>query len=200
MGHRQKLMEIPRNHRKSKTWEDSSTKLTTPRSISTTATADRSDFSYGPYLCKHVFTKVNIDAPKSTDKIWIGTSNIFLPTFWCSKCDSWSSHHDKLHDERIGWQTMKNAQMVKQDQYRKQTQQSHYGTPQQQGISYSRNNNNKQSSTTYDYENYQDKRSRNDRGRSPSRDRSNSQTRSPCDNHQNGASFYEEKKKYYETY
>jgi hypothetical protein len=94
---------------------------------------------------------------------------------------------------------MKNAQMVKQDEHRKQTQQSHYGPPQQQCISYGRNDNNKQSSTTYDRENYQDKRSRNDRGRSPSRDRSNSQMRSPRspgNNHRNGASFYEEKKKY----
>jgi hypothetical protein len=60
-------------------------------------------------------------------------------------------------------------------------------------------NNNKRSNNTYDRENYQDTRFRNDRGRSPSRDRSNSQTRSPRspgDNHQNGASFYDEKKKY----
>jgi hypothetical protein len=70
----------------------------------------------------HVFTKVNIDTPTPTDKIWIGTSYIFLPTFWCSKCDSWSSHHHKLHDERIRWQTMKNAQLARQDDYRKQTQ------------------------------------------------------------------------------
>jgi hypothetical protein len=88
---------------KSKTWADSSTKLTTPRSISTTAAADRSNISYHSYLSKHVFTKVNIDAPKPADNIWIGPSHIFLPTFWCSKCDGWSSHHDKLHDERIRW-------------------------------------------------------------------------------------------------
>jgi hypothetical protein len=94
---------------------------------------------------------------------------------------------------------MKNAQMVKQDEYQKQTQQSHYCPPQQQDRNYGRNDNNKQSSITYGRDNYQDKRSRNDRGQSPSRDRSNSQTRSPRspgDNHQNGASFYEEKKKY----
>jgi hypothetical protein len=142
---------------------------------------------------------VNIDAPKPTENIWIGISHVFLPTFWCSKCDSWSSHHDKLHDERIRWQTMKNAQMVKQDEYRKQTQQSHYGPPQQQGRAYIRNDNNKRSSTPYNHENYQDKCSRNDRGQSLSRDRSNSHTRSlrgPGDNHRNGASFYEEKKKY----
>jgi hypothetical protein len=102
---------------KTNTWADSSTKLTTPRSISTAATADRSNTSYDPYLSMHVFTKVNIDAPKPTDNIWIGTSHVFLSTFWCSTCDSWSSHHDKLHDERIRWQTMKNAQMVKQDEY-----------------------------------------------------------------------------------
>jgi hypothetical protein len=91
---------------------------------------------------------------------------------------------------------MKNTQMVKQDEYRKQTHYSHYGPPQQQDRAYGRNNNNKRSGTTHGRDNYQDKRSRNDCGRSPSRDRSNSQTRSPGDNHQNGASFYEEKNKY----
>jgi hypothetical protein len=86
---------------------------------------------------------VNIDAPKPTDNILIGTSHVFLPTFWCSKCDSWSIHHVKFHDERIRWQTMKNAQMVKQDEYRKQTQQSHFGPPQKQGRAYGRKDNNK---------------------------------------------------------
>jgi hypothetical protein len=73
--------------------------------------------------------KVNINAPKPTDDIWIGVSHIFVPTFWCSKCNRWSSHHDKIHDERIRWQNMKDAQMAKQVEYRKQTQQSHYGPP-----------------------------------------------------------------------
>jgi hypothetical protein len=54
---------------KSKTWAGSSTKLTTPRSISTSATADRSKISYDPYLSTHVFTKINIDAPKPTENI-----------------------------------------------------------------------------------------------------------------------------------
>jgi hypothetical protein len=36
---------------------------------------------------------------------------------------------------------MKNAQMAKQDEYRKQTQQSHYGPPQQQDRTYGRNDN-----------------------------------------------------------
>jgi hypothetical protein len=89
---------------------------------------------------------------------------------------------------------MKNAQLVKQRDYRKQTQQNHYGPLPQQNRAYGRNDNNKRSNNTYDRENYQDKRSRNDRGRSPSRDRSNSQTRSPGDNHRNGASFYDDKK------
>jgi hypothetical protein len=184
---------------KSKTWAESSTKLTTPRSISTAATMDRSTISYEPYLSTHVFKKVNIDAPKPTDNIWIGISHVFLPTFWCAKCNSWSSHHDKIHDERIRWQNMKDAQIAKQVEYRKQTQQSHYGPPQQQDRPYGRNDNNKQSKNAYGRDNYQDKRSRNDRGRSPSRDRSNSHTRSPCspgDNHQNGATFYDDKKKY----
>jgi hypothetical protein len=184
---------------KLKIWADSSTKLTTPRSISISATADRFNISDGPYLSTHVFTKVNIDAPNPTDNIWISTSHVFLPTFWCAKCDSWSSHHDKLHDERIQWQTRKNAQMAKKDEYQKQTQHNQYGPPQQQDRTYGINNSHKRSSTTYGRDNYQDKRSRNDRGRSPSRDSSNSQTRSPRspgDNHQNGASFYEEKNKY----
>jgi hypothetical protein len=45
---------------------------------------DRSALSYDPYLSTHVFTKVNIDAPKPKDNIWIGVSHIFLPTFWCA--------------------------------------------------------------------------------------------------------------------
>jgi hypothetical protein len=94
---------------KSRAWGESSTKLTTPKSISTAATIDQSAVSYDPYLSTHVFTKVNIDAPKPADNIWIGVSHVFLPTFWCSKCDSWSSHHDKIHEERIRWQTMKDA-------------------------------------------------------------------------------------------
>jgi hypothetical protein len=139
-------------------------KLTTPRSISTAATIDRSTISYDPYLSTHVFTKVNIDAPKPTYNIWIGASHVFLLTFWCSKCNSWSSHHDKIHDERIRWQNMKDAQMAKQVEYRKQTQQSHYGPPQLQDRTYGRNDNNKRSNTAYGRDNYQDKRSRNEHG------------------------------------
>jgi hypothetical protein len=41
---------------KSKTWAESSAKLTTLRSISTAATMDRSTISYDPYLSTHVFT------------------------------------------------------------------------------------------------------------------------------------------------
>jgi hypothetical protein len=132
----------------SKTWAESSTKLTTPRSISNAATMDRSTISYDPYLSTHVFTKVNIDAPKPTDNIWIGVSHVFVPTFWCAKCNSWSSHHDKIHDECIRWQNMKDAQVAKQVEYRKQTQQSHYGPPQQQDRQHGRNDNNKRSNTT----------------------------------------------------
>jgi hypothetical protein len=144
---------------KSKTWADSSTKLTTPRSISTPATTDRSTISYDPYLSTHVFTKVNNDAPKPTDNIWIGVSHVFLPTFWCSRCNSWSSHHEKIYDERIIWQNMKDAQMAKQVEYIKQTQQSHYGPPHLQDRPYGRNDNNKRSNTTYGHDNNQDKRS-----------------------------------------
>jgi hypothetical protein len=109
---------------KTKSWTGSSPRLTTPRSISTSATAERPTISYDPRQSKHIFTKINIDEPKPTDNIWIGTSHVFLPTFWCQKCNSWSSHHDQLHDERIRWQTNKNAQMAKMDEQRKQTQQN----------------------------------------------------------------------------
>jgi hypothetical protein len=81
---------------------------------------------------------------------------------------------------------MKDAQVAKQVEQRKQNQQNHYGPPQQQDRQYGRNDNNKCSNTTYGGDSYQDKRSRNVRGRSPSRDRSNSHTRSPRspgDNH-----------------
>jgi hypothetical protein len=94
---------------------------------------------------------------------------------------------------------MKDAQVAKQVEQRKQTQQNHYGPPKQQDRQYSRNYNNRRSNATYGHDSYQDKRSRNDRRRSPSRDRSNSHTRSPRilgDSHQNGASFYDDKKKY----
>jgi hypothetical protein len=192
-------VEIPWNGSKIETWAEFSAKITNPRSISTAATMDQSTISYDPYLSTHVFTKVNIDAPKPTDKIWIGVSHIFVPTFWCAKCNSWSSHHDKIHDEHIRWQNMKDAQIAKQVEYRKQTQQNHYGPPKQQDRKYSKNDNSKRYNTTYGRDNYQDKSSRNDRGRSPSRVCSNSHTRSPRspgDNHLNGATFYDDKRKY----
>jgi hypothetical protein len=132
---------------KSKTWAESSAKLTTPRSISTAATMDRSAVSYDPYLSTHVFTKVIIDAPKPTDNIWIGVSHVFLLTFCCAKCSSWSSHHDKIYDERIRWQNMKDAQVAKQVEQRKQKKQNHYGPPQQQDRRYGQNDNNKGSNT-----------------------------------------------------
>jgi hypothetical protein len=150
---------------KAKPWPDSSTKQTTSRWISTATTADRSNIRYNPYWSTHVFTKVKLDTPKPTENVWIGTSHIFLPTFWCSKCDGWYSHHDKLHDERLRWQAMKNAQLSKQEEYRKQSPQNHYGTPYLQNISFSCNENNKRPNNLYDCENYQDKRSHNDRGR-----------------------------------
>jgi hypothetical protein len=170
---------------KAKPWPDSSTK-TTPRLISTATTADRSNISYDPYRSTHIFTKLNHEAPKPIDNVLI-----------CTECDSWSSHHDKLHEERTKWQEMKNAQLLKQEEYRKQNPHNHYGPPYQQNRLYIRNDNNKRPNNSYDRKNYQDKRSRNDRGRSPSQDRSNSHTRSPGDNHRNGASCYDEKKKYY---
>jgi hypothetical protein len=90
-----------KNTEKVNTWQDSSTKQTTPRSISTTTKVDQSNISYDPYRSTHVFTKVNLDEIKPTYNVWISTSHVFLPTFWCSEYDSWSSHHDKLHDERL---------------------------------------------------------------------------------------------------
>jgi hypothetical protein len=144
--------------KKSKTWAEASAKLTTPRSIST-ATIDRSTVSYDPYLSTHIFTKVNIDAPKPTDNIWKGVSHLFSPSFWCAKCDSWSSHHDKIHDERIRWQNMKDAQVAIQLEQRKQKQQNHYGPSKQQDRQYSQNDNNKRSNTAYGRDSYQDRRS-----------------------------------------
>jgi hypothetical protein len=91
---------------------------------------------------------------------------------------------------------MKNAQMAKQEEYRKQTQQSHYGPPQLQDRSYAGKDNNKRPNTACIHDNSHDKRSQNDRGRSPSRDRSNSHTRIPGNSHRNGATFYEDKNKY----
>jgi hypothetical protein len=94
---------------------------------------------------------------------------------------------------------MKDAQIAKQDEYKKQTQQDHYSPPKQQDIQYGLNDNNKRSNTTYRRDIYQEKCSRNDRGQSPSRDHSNSHTRSPRssgDNHRNGATFYDDKNKY----
>jgi hypothetical protein len=91
---------------------------------------------------------------------------------------------------------MKDAQLAKQEEYRKLNQQNHYGHPCQQNINLVRNDNKKRSTNLYHRDLNQDKRSRTDRGRSPSRDRSNSQTRSPGDNHRHGASFYDDKKRY----
>jgi hypothetical protein len=181
---------------KMKQWPDSSAKQTTLRSISTATTVDRSNISYDPYRSTHVFTKVNHEAPAPTDNVWIGTSHVLLPTFWCSKCDSLSSHHDNLHDECTRWQAMKNSQLLKQEEYRKQNPQNHYGLPHQPNRSFSRNDNNMRPIYSNDCKNYQEKCSRNDRGRSPSRYCSNSQTHSPGDNHQNGALFYDDKTKY----
>jgi hypothetical protein len=54
---------------KARQWPDSSTKQTTPKSISTATTADRSNISYDPYRPTHVFTKVNHEAPAPTDNV-----------------------------------------------------------------------------------------------------------------------------------
>jgi hypothetical protein len=72
-----------KNIAKAKPWPDSSTKQTTPISISTSTTADRSNISYDPYRSAHVFTKVNHEEPAPTDNVWSGTSHISLPTFCC---------------------------------------------------------------------------------------------------------------------
>jgi hypothetical protein len=172
--------------------------LATPRSISTTATADQSTISYDPRQNKHIFTKIKIHEPKPTDNIWIGTSHVFLPTFWCQKCNSWSSHHDQLHDEGIRWQNNKIAHLAKLDEQNRQTKQNQYGPPHQSSLH--RYDNNKHPNSNSNCDKYQDKRTRNDRARSNSRDRSNSQPRSPRspggDNHRNGPYFYDNKKKY----
>jgi hypothetical protein len=183
---------------KARSWGASSPKLTTPRSISTTATADQTTISYDPRQSKHIFTKINSHEPKPTDNIWIGTSHVFFPIFWCQKCNSWSSHHDQLHDKRIRWQNNKTAQLAKLDEQYKQNKQNHYGPTHQS--SFNRYDSNKRPNSNSNRDTYQDKRPRNDRARSNSRDRSNSQPRSPRspggDNHRNGPYFYDDKKKY----
>jgi hypothetical protein len=64
---------------------------------------------------------------------------------------------------------MKDVKVAKQVEQRNQNQQNHYGPSQQQDRQYIRNDNNKLSNATYGHDSYQDKCSRNDRGRSPSR-------------------------------
>jgi hypothetical protein len=183
---------------KTKSWGAPSPRVTTPRSISTTATADQTTISYDPRQSEHIFTKINIHEPKPTDNIWIGTSHVFLPTFWCKKCNSWSSHHDQLHDQRIRWQNNKTTQLAKQDEQYKQNKQNHYGPTYQS--SFNRYDGNKRPNSNSNRDTYQDKRPRNDGARSNSRDRSNSQPCSPRspggDNHRNGPYFYDDKKKY----
>jgi hypothetical protein len=63
-------------------------RLTTPRSISTTATAYQTTIRYDLRQSKHIFTKINISEPKPTDNIWIGTSHVFLPTFFAKNATS----------------------------------------------------------------------------------------------------------------
>jgi hypothetical protein len=64
----------------------------------------------------------------------------------------------------------------KRDQHKIPNQ---YGHINQQNRNYDHNDNHKRSYTSYDRDHNHDTRARNDRGRSPSRDRSNSQRRSP---------------------
>jgi hypothetical protein len=111
----------------------------------------------------HLYQYININEPKPTDNIWIGLSHVILPTLCCQKCNSWSSHHDQLHDERIRWQNNKNAQMVKMDEQHKRTKHKHYGFPRQS--SYNRKDSNKRPNSNYNCDTYQDKRPRNDRDR-----------------------------------
>jgi hypothetical protein len=54
---------------------------------------------------------------------------------------------------------MKDAQVAKQVEQRKQNQQNNYGPPEQQDRQYGRNDNNKRSNTAYGPDSYQDKRS-----------------------------------------
>jgi hypothetical protein len=166
----------------SKTWAESSAKLTNPRSISTAATMDRSTISYDPYLSTQIFTKVNIDAPKSADKIWIGV----YPPSGARNATAGQATMTKYMTNAFDGKRCANSKV----EQRKQNQQYHFDPPQQQDRQYVQNDNNKRSNTAYGRDSYQDNRSQNDRGRSPSRDRSNSHTRSPRssgDNQQNGA-------------
>jgi hypothetical protein len=175
-------------------WTSTST-VRTPKSVSTTMTADRSIISYDITQTKHKFTKSNNDTEKTNDNVWIVISHAFLPTCWCPKCNKWASHPDSLHEVCTRWKNDKAAHQVgKQDQTKIP---NNYGPTNQNNRNYERDDDRKRSSKTYDRDRNHDKRSCNDRGRSPSHGRSNSQTRSPRspgdshkDNYRQGASFF----------
>jgi hypothetical protein len=38
-------------------------------------------------------------SPAPTNNVWTRVSHVFLPTFWCPKCNKWTSHHESLHDD-----------------------------------------------------------------------------------------------------
>jgi hypothetical protein len=96
-------------------WTSSSARRT-PMSVSTTSTSgDQSIISYDITQTKQTFTKSNHDAPTLGDSVWIGISHVFLPTFWCPKCNKCVSHLESLHDAHIHWQADESAKMGKQD-------------------------------------------------------------------------------------
>jgi hypothetical protein len=43
------------------------------------------------------------DEPKPTDNVWIGISHVHLPTCWCPLCESWESHPESLHHDRMAF-------------------------------------------------------------------------------------------------
>jgi hypothetical protein len=85
-----------------KQWASTSAK-TTPRSIFTATTAGRSIVSYDITQTKHRFTNPIHEALAPTDNVWIGIPHLFLPTFWCPKCEKWTSRPESLHEERARW-------------------------------------------------------------------------------------------------
>jgi hypothetical protein len=67
MGYIKQLFEHLERYHKGKNMARLIKKHTTPRSIYTSTIADSSNISYEPYRSTHIFTKVNLIAPKSTD-------------------------------------------------------------------------------------------------------------------------------------
>jgi hypothetical protein len=60
--------------------------------------------SYDITKTSHIFTTANYkDEQKPTYNVWIGISQVHLPTYWCPLYDSWESHPESLHTDRMAF-------------------------------------------------------------------------------------------------